>query len=297
MPTPGWYPDPAGSPGMYRYWDGQSWTQATTTDPASTPAPVAGPDAKANTVTRRGHRGWIMAIIVVVVAVAVIIAVALTRSGNTPWGGGGAKEDTNSSSPTGSQWDETSTPTPTQPSNASSIQCPVTTVTTNTTQKSGTLTSGNLQVDRISGWRYDSTFYLSWVSDLHSVADQVYPGWMSDIAVGTLNSRDGFTNLTSSAHATLECYASSGYYEGFTGRKDLVDEQTTVDGHTAWRIQTEVTVSNPTIPQARGDRVDIYVIDVGSQDSFGLFIGSSNLGDAARNGKVDDIIKTLKVGR
>ncbi|MDN6798045.1 MAG: DUF2510 domain-containing protein, partial [Propionibacterium sp.] len=23
MPTPGWYPDPAGTPGLYRYWDGQ----------------------------------------------------------------------------------------------------------------------------------------------------------------------------------------------------------------------------------------------------------------------------------
>ncbi|WP_155489319.1 DUF2510 domain-containing protein, partial [Propionibacterium freudenreichii] len=22
MPTPGWYPDPAGTPGLYRYWDG-----------------------------------------------------------------------------------------------------------------------------------------------------------------------------------------------------------------------------------------------------------------------------------
>ncbi|MDK9297683.1 DUF2510 domain-containing protein, partial [Propionibacterium freudenreichii] len=39
MPTPGWYPDPAGTPGLYRYWDGQAWTGATTNDPAATPAP------------------------------------------------------------------------------------------------------------------------------------------------------------------------------------------------------------------------------------------------------------------
>jgi hypothetical protein len=34
----GWYPDPAGQPSTYRYWDGTSWSEATTTNPA-TPAP------------------------------------------------------------------------------------------------------------------------------------------------------------------------------------------------------------------------------------------------------------------
>ncbi|MDK9323254.1 DUF2510 domain-containing protein [Propionibacterium freudenreichii] len=229
------------------------------------------------------------------VALGVIIAVVLTRGGTAPWSGGNAREDPNSASPTGSQWDETSTPTPSPSDNASSVQCPRTTVRTNTAQSNSTLRSGNLQVDRISGWGYDSTFYLDWVSDIHSVADTVYPGWMSDIAVGTLNAKDGFTEVRASAHATLECYASSGYYEGFSGRKDLVDQQTTVDGHPAWRIQSEVYVTNPNVPQARGDRVDIYVVDLGRQDQLGLFIGSSNLGDATRNGKVDEAIRTLKV--
>jgi hypothetical protein len=38
-PTPaGWYADPE-SPGQYRYWDGQAWTQHTA--PASAPPPSA----------------------------------------------------------------------------------------------------------------------------------------------------------------------------------------------------------------------------------------------------------------
>lgn len=37
----GWYPDPAGAPDTYRYWDGSAWSQVTTTDPAATPAPGA----------------------------------------------------------------------------------------------------------------------------------------------------------------------------------------------------------------------------------------------------------------
>lgn len=33
----GWYPDPAGQPNTYRYWNGQSWSQETTGNPASPP--------------------------------------------------------------------------------------------------------------------------------------------------------------------------------------------------------------------------------------------------------------------
>jgi hypothetical protein len=45
----GWYPDPAGRPGHYRWWDGSAWTQYLTIDPAATPpdqvdpAEVSGP--------------------------------------------------------------------------------------------------------------------------------------------------------------------------------------------------------------------------------------------------------------
>lgn len=39
MTNAGWYPDPAGAPDTYRYWDGQSWSQMTTTQPPSGAAP------------------------------------------------------------------------------------------------------------------------------------------------------------------------------------------------------------------------------------------------------------------
>lgn len=42
MTNAGWYPDPAGAPDTYRYWDGQSWSQMTTSQPPSAgqqPAP------------------------------------------------------------------------------------------------------------------------------------------------------------------------------------------------------------------------------------------------------------------
>ncbi|MCL2785089.1 MAG: DUF2510 domain-containing protein [Propionibacteriaceae bacterium] len=39
MAQQGWYPDPGGQPGMFRYWDGQQWSQALS------PTPLPGPPA------------------------------------------------------------------------------------------------------------------------------------------------------------------------------------------------------------------------------------------------------------
>ncbi len=37
VPRPGWYPDPAGVPGRYRWWDGAQWTQAIGESPKAPP--------------------------------------------------------------------------------------------------------------------------------------------------------------------------------------------------------------------------------------------------------------------
>jgi hypothetical protein len=39
----GWYPDPAGAPDTYRYWDGQAWSQMTTTQPSGGARPAESP--------------------------------------------------------------------------------------------------------------------------------------------------------------------------------------------------------------------------------------------------------------
>lgn len=291
MPSPGWYPDPAGTPGSYRYWDGQSWSEVTTTDPTN--AALPGQARAAAGAGSRSTRGPVIAIIAIVVVVAVIVAIVLTRGGRGVTGD--VPEDTNSAAPTESAWDETSTPTPTPSSNQSSERCPVTTVTKTTSQPSSGIAGGGLQAPKISGWAKDTIFYLDWVSDTHTLMEDVYPGWMSNVSVGALNSVDGFTDPNASAHRTMECYASSGYYEDYTGRDDLVDEATTVDGHQAWHLQSNVHVQKASLPQVDGDVVDIYVVDVGSDDHFGVFISSVTIGDSARDKKVRECISGLKV--
>lgn len=46
-PKPGWYPDPAGATGLYRWWDGSSWAEVTS-DSAQAPPPIPVPTEGVN---------------------------------------------------------------------------------------------------------------------------------------------------------------------------------------------------------------------------------------------------------
>ncbi|MGB3956158.1 MAG: DUF2510 domain-containing protein [Brooklawnia sp.] len=208
-----------------------------------------------------------------------------------------AQEDSNSSTPTVQGWDETSKPTPPPTQHASLADCPITAATEATDQTSdGRLHSGKLSVEMINGWSYDNSFYLQWVSDMHTVIDPVRPGWISNIGVGTLNAADGFVSPEISARQTLECFASSGYYMNFTNRVDLMDEATTISGYPAWRMRAEVRIRSADMPEIEGDVVDIIVVDLGDPNKMGLFVSSVTIGDTARQTKVDAAIDTLRVG-
>ena len=126
---PGWYPDPSGQPGSFRYWDGTRWTDATTAEAARQGAGASGPEGStAGSAARiaggdapegRRRTGWIVAG-VVLVAIVVLIVWLLQQPGGSGPRPNPRPGDT--SSPTISAWDErtpsarpspTPTPTPT----------------------------------------------------------------------------------------------------------------------------------------------------------------------------------------
>jgi len=244
-----------------------------------------------------GSKAWIVALAVLALITAIVVVIVLHGTGPT-FKGGRATEDTNSSKPTISAWDETSTPTPTTPpppteSGGQVVMCPYSTGTGKTPQVAGKLTADTLQVDQVPGWRvYD--MYLQSLYDTHAQMDEVYLGWMSNIAVGLVSNADGFFDISTTAEMIMECFASSGYYLDFIGREDIIPgEQISISGHPAWRIESKILVTNQRVD---GDVTDVIVVDLGpGKDHLGVFFSSYSIGDTARQAKVEAAIASLAV--
>lgn len=294
MATAGWYPDPSGAPGQYRYWDGSDWSASTTTDPehASPPAPT--PKPRRARQARNARIGWIIALVAAIV-VLVLLVWALLRGGAGPNERDPAVEDWDSSSPTVSAWDEKVTETP-PPSGGSMRVCPTAGIHPATKQSGDRLTAGSVSIQKVPGWTV-LTMTLPWTYDLHTQVDYVYADyWMSNVGVASLANSDGFVDVRTSAWQNFSCFKTSGYYEGYIGDQTIKDEAVTIDGHPGWRVRADVYVDLPQLPQVRGDVVDIIVIDLGpDKDHLGLFVSSYTIDDTARGKLVDDAIASLKV--
>ncbi|MCL2316198.1 MAG: DUF2510 domain-containing protein [Actinomycetia bacterium] len=297
MSMPGWYPDPSGTPGRFRFWDGDRWSDQTTADPRH--APIPAPDR--TSPQRKSDRGWIIAL-VVLLAVTLIAVVAFVVWGTrNPLGRGGvATADSNSYAPSVPGWDETSAPPP--PPSASGgtlVACPQTMRSGATRQQPGKLTADTLQVNQIGGWSADP-MRLAFTYDAHWQSLTIYQGltsrWQSTLGVGLLANADGFTDIAPSAIAVMECLASSDYYDGFTHRVDLASEQVAINGHAAWHLRSEVHVQNPDFPQVQGDVVDIYVVDLGgAKDHLGWLYSCYTIGDTTVQRQVESALSTLTV--
>lgn len=222
-PQAGWYRDPDGTPDRYRWFDGERWTDRTTTSPD--PAPQH---------SGKGHRehdngrssSWLWAIIIVILVVAVVVAFALHRSTSSDHN---AEPDLNSSSPTVSAWNEKST---TPSASSSAVTCPRGQHPGNQDSNDGRLHGGGVSVESIPNWRHEN-LTLPWVMGQSAQIDDVYPGWMSVSGVGGLPVAEGFSDPQTAATMMMDCFASSDYYAGYTGEKEIRSEALTIDGHPA----------------------------------------------------------------
>lgn len=294
---PGWYPDPAGRPGHFRYWDGSSWSQQTTTTPQTSPAPHQ-PAQDAGVQPRRGL-GWLILIGAVVLAL-LVWWFALRPNSQL---GGNVRPDSNSATPTVSGWDETSTPNPSesagsqnpQPSAGQMIACPDNGTTSTRVNTDGRLHGGGISASRVPGWT-DGGISMMWVDDLQAQTDFVYPGWFSVVGVGALRVDDGFSAPQLSALMMMSCFATSSYYDGFTGRRDLKSATITINGRSGWHLSSEIYVDLPALPQVKGDVVDVIVVDTGDPETLGVFVSSYTIDDTGRQRLVQNSIDSLRVG-
>lgn len=287
MSSPGWYPDPGGAPGQFRYWDGTSWSPTTSDAPSGAP--------KSESTTSAGP--WLIGGIVALVVLAVVLWFVFFNGGSKA----PIVEDTNSASPTVSSWDEknpTSAPPIEVPSNGTMIDCPQTSEgSVDKPPANGWITGGGLAYQAIPNWDIQP-MWLPWMHDLTAQTDVVYTSaavsWFSMASLGALDLGDGFTEPKASTFQVMSCFATSEYYSGYSGRQDKLSEEFNVGGHKGWHLRTEIYVNMPSLPQVDGDIVDVIVVDLGEPESLGVFLSSATIGDSARIAMVEDAIASLK---
>lgn len=305
MSVPGWYPDPGGAQGQYRYWDGRAWSPQTSPTPEGPPGGGGqpGPGGPGGAAPKRGRLGLIIGL----VAAALVLALAaffviprLLGNGEKADPGGGS---TQTSSPTISAWNETATPTPSSPppsaspsntesSGGTTLNCP----DGNPSERSsadidGKLTGGGLVVDKISDWRDDRT-QLGFAYDVQGQAWTVTPGWASNQGVAALHKDLGFRDLKDSARIAMECISSSDYYPTLTKREDVANKETTVSGKKAWVYTSKLFVAER--DNIQGDVVTVIVVDTGSATQYGLYVGIYTIDDAPIQQKIEAAIKSLR---
>ncbi len=318
MPEPGWYPDPGGRSGHYRFWDGQAWGLSTTPD-----LPTGGGPGRADGGGSGGPRrsrglrvglaATAAAVVLVLVAVGALVLRERTRTTAGP--GSSPTPAATRAAPSAS---EPATPgtaaggVPTAgPSTPGEPTGPVPTAVPSSEPclfgspysrqdypRDGRVHGGSLSFPLPAGWTYPGRQVdaFTWAYDVGEADTQVQQQRYSTFAVGAVSVADGFEDPAGAAERMMGCTLASTLSRGVTTRTDLVDEETTVGGYPAWTLRSEVRAGDPRSGGGGGDTVQITVVDLDSGEALAFFWGSAPLGDAALTDQLDRAARQLEVG-
>lgn len=316
MAERGWYPDPSGQPGHYRYWDGNDWSETTSTDPTVEPP--------AQHRRKRPRRYWPLVLLIFAVAMIVLILVVSTlrpppRTGASDPGppisevsGWDDSQPLPSASPTVSASPSAAaSPTPTpqqfpQPgdsrptggySEPSKKNC------TGTEPDSvakhphdGLVHGGGLQFEPVTGknWFRGGELGWGWAYDLDGVYERIDYGHNALLWVGAIRAPQEPETPKAAAQRVMACLIKEDADQGLviTGIDELISTKTTVDGHDGWLLRTAVGIDDLQ-HGAVGRLQHLIVVDTGDELSF--FIGSIPYPDPQRIERMEQVAAGLSV--
>ena len=305
MPDAGWYPDPAGMPGRYRYWDGSGWSSFTTDDPrrpgpAKSPAsgPTPSEPAKAGPPSRPSRRRRLGLIISVLAVALVVVVASAILVGNLQ---SVVDNPTSTASGTeGSSPSPTSTPTATPSATPSAVPvkpCP----RGNPHQRARHPSDGRVYGGNLS-FEAQPTFEAAVVEPRFSFAYDVLqqslpisqnPAWIAQLAVGQLRRKDGFVrDAQNTVESLAQCVIVGNMYGPFVPtRTDIRSESLSIDGRSGWLIDTEITIDRPDV-QVAGDHAIFIVVRDGRD--WGFFFGAVPIGNAQLDGVLARTLRGLR---
>jgi hypothetical protein len=293
---PGWYPDPAGVRGRYRYWDGSGWSTITTDDPREPPPSAGGSDETADDAvepgpaTRAAGSRRLPLIIAVLVVLLTVVVVGLGNFRQFV-----DRPITTSATPTpAASPSRSASPTPATPI---PLRCPRGNPTVRASHPiDGRVYGGNLSFqeqptfDRAS---VEKRFHFAYDVLQQTLAVSQDPPWIAQLAVGQLRSRDGFIDdPRNTVESLVRCVITGNMYSPYLPtRTDIRSESLSIDGHPGWLIESEITVDRPDIPVA-GDHTIFIVVRDGS--NWGFFFGAVPIGNAQLDAVLARTIRGLR---
>lgn len=245
MSKAGWYPDPGGQAGMFRWWDGVQWTPTLTSNPYAPPpwldaggvppireAQQAAADPYASyrqSEQRRSGRGpmVLLGLIGLVVVAVVIGAFSLFGGGLNPFGPGQppASNPTGNVCPVRDDQNESAAPH---------------------TDPPGRTQGGQLSYPTLGApWGPVTTeSRVPFGRDVYGqnvLVEPNYDGqgsdWVASVLVGELVAGDGFFSPEQGAEIVTRCVMGVFYGDAELQRVDRVNQATTLDGRDAWLVE------------------------------------------------------------
>ena len=295
----GWYPDPGGQQGLYRYWDGQTWSAATTTNPQAAPpsqglvpqqaGPGQGgynpyqPQGGGPLEQKKSPIGWWIGAGVILIALVVLAAFFVrgaVNNINTPGGGG-------SGGPVAEL-------------------CPVDKSQATAAPKQyndGRVHGGALSYPRLPApWGAPEgdirvpfgRDVMTQNASVHQDYNAAKDDWVASVLVAELIAGDGFFSPQDGAQIVVKCVTGTFYGEGTeVTREDTENRATTVDGQDAWTLESHLTFDIEGLP-TKGEL--LIVVIVASDDATSSLFYASIPDDSPQYVQpARDALKQLKV--
>jgi hypothetical protein len=299
----GWYPDPGGGVGLFRYWDGKAWSAATSPNPAAPPpSATLGSDSGGPQPGYSG--GYAPGSQYGSASGGQYGAGSYGQAGGYPGQSAYAnyQQQTKKRTPVGwwigaaalvvvivvvaviairaiSSGTILGGGTPgDQPTEA--VCPPETSVTTPIPHPNdGRVYGGPLSYPMLGDpWSApQSDDRVPFGSDVASqvvlVEPNYQPGsnWVASILIGELQAGDGFYTPQQGAQIVVKCILGKFYGDNPVNSDVKVNQATTVDGHDGWLVESHLTFDIPGL-KTKGELLIVAIVSAG--DSSGLYYAS-----------------------
>lgn len=256
----GWYPDPGGRSGWFRYWNGSSWSAELTTNPADPPPGTISasglgsqPPAFAPSAPKRagGASATVLAIVgIVLLALLAFFAIRMVT------GGGGLNP-----------FQKASDSFPTQD------VCPKPPLdnTPDPHPQDGRVHGGKISFP-MQGEPWSAPQFDDRVPFGVDVREQVvnvepnYDGgqhsWVASLLVGDLVAGDGFYAPAKGVEVIAHCVLGTFYGNAVVHREDKVSQPITIDGHEGHLLEMHLSFDIPRL-KTKGETAIIIVVSTG----------------------------------